>query len=390
MNYRIFSPIFVGVCFVGLAADARCAEPVPTAEKRAVRVIEVRSADAPPAPPAPTPPAPGADTPPPAPPAPGGWTSWMMGEEATGPVTFLGVQTSKVEAALGAQLGLPRGIGLVVNVVVGGGPVEGVLEKHDVLVKFDDQLLTSGEHLGVLVRAKSPGDAAVLTYRRAGQEATATVTLGQREPRTAQMPDWMPALGQRLESMREGLSKVLPREEIERVMEALRRADGAHRTVLEKHREVQIEHEAAQRGHEEAQRAHEAAHEAAAEARLRAREQPVARIMNLGNVHIRFQDDAGEIELRVVEGRRVAKITDATGVVLYDGPLGTAEEQVALPEAVKGRLKQLENLQGVQLTPDGELPDGEVHFVPRAEKIGRVGPVVPVAPLAPRVDLLEL
>ena len=130
MNHRILSPPFVGVCLVGLATEILGAEPMPSVEKRTVRVIEVRSADAPPAPAAP--------------PAPGGWITLMMGEEATGPVTFLGVQTSKVEAALGAQLGLSRGIGLVVNMVVPGGPVDGVLEKHNVLVKFDDQWHTSG------------------------------------------------------------------------------------------------------------------------------------------------------------------------------------------------------------------------------------------------------
>jgi hypothetical protein len=135
---------------------------------------------------------------------------------------------------------------------------------------------------------------------------------------------------------------------------------------------------------------------AAAEVEAQAGERSVARIMNLGNVHIHFKDEAGTIELRVVEGRRVAKITDAAGAVLHDGPLGTAEEQAALPAVVRARLQQLENLPGVQLAPEGKLPRGELHFVPRAEKIGCEGPVVPVAPMAPmepgglRAELLEL
>ena len=357
MNHRILSPPFVGVCLVGLATEILGAEPMPSVEKRTVRVIEVRSADAPPAPAAP--------------PAPGGWITWMMGEEVTGPVTFLGVQTSKVKAALGAQLVLSRGIGLVVNMVVPGGPVDGVLEKHNVLVKFDDQWHTSGEQLGVLVQAKSPGDTGVLTYRRAGQQATATVTLGQREPRTAQMRDWMPALVERLESMLEGLSRMLQREEIERVMEALRRADGPREMTVDMRREVKEEYETA------------VVAAAAVEVEAQAGERSVARIMNLGNVHIHFEDEAGTIELCVVEGRRVAEITDVAGTVLHHGPLGKAEEQAALPAVVRARLQQLENLPGVQLAPEGKLPRGELHFVPRMEKIGCEGPVVPVAPMAP-------
>ena len=53
-------------------------------------------------------------------------------------VTFLGVETASVSATTAAQLGLPRGTGLVVNHVVPNSPATGALNVHDILLKQHD------------------------------------------------------------------------------------------------------------------------------------------------------------------------------------------------------------------------------------------------------------
>ncbi|MFX3681283.1 MAG: hypothetical protein ACN6I3_00005, partial [bacterium] len=74
------------------------------------------------------------------------------GEAEEGPSTFLGVETTRVGSTLGAQLGLDRGIGLVVARVVPDTGAAAALEKHDLLLKFEDQLLVTPDQLGVLVK----------------------------------------------------------------------------------------------------------------------------------------------------------------------------------------------------------------------------------------------
>ena len=90
-------------------------------------------------------------------------------DEDAGPRTFLGVETTNVGSTLGKQLGLTRGVGLVVARVVPDTAAEDVLEKHDILVKFEDQMMISSNQLGVLVQAKEPGAEVELTIMRGRQ-----------------------------------------------------------------------------------------------------------------------------------------------------------------------------------------------------------------------------
>ena len=78
--------------------------------------------------------------------------------EQTEKAGFLGVTASPVSAALRDQLGLTRGMGLVVDFVAKDSPAQAAgLKVHDVLTKFDDQLIVNIEQLAVLVRSKKDG-----------------------------------------------------------------------------------------------------------------------------------------------------------------------------------------------------------------------------------------
>lgn len=97
---------------------------------------------------------------------------------ATGRVThaFFGLQTAPIPPPAAAEAGLPEG--LYVQAVTPGGPAaQAGLRPNDVITTIDGQPATSNIQLQELTLTKKPGDTVAIGYSRAGQSATATVTL---------------------------------------------------------------------------------------------------------------------------------------------------------------------------------------------------------------------
>jgi hypothetical protein len=95
---------------------------------------------------------------------------------------FLGVSTSPVPDALRHQLGLPEGVGLVVEVVEKDSPAEKAgLKQYDILNKLDDQLLVNAEQLAVLIRAHKGGETVKLSITRGGKEQSVPATLIEKD-----------------------------------------------------------------------------------------------------------------------------------------------------------------------------------------------------------------
>jgi len=97
---------------------------------------------------------------------------------ATGRVThaFFGLATVPIPASAAAQAGVPEG--LFVQAVTPGGPAAlAGLRAEDVITSIDGQPATSNIQLQELTLTKKPGDTVSIGYTRAGQPATATVTL---------------------------------------------------------------------------------------------------------------------------------------------------------------------------------------------------------------------
>jgi hypothetical protein len=100
----------------------------------------------------------------------------------SGPVTYLGVTTSPPAGEVAAQLAIPFGTGLVVNVIGDGSPAEKAgIQQHDVLTKLDDQILIDPGQLAVLVVNHKEGDTVKLTLIRKGQSQEVPVVLGKRD-----------------------------------------------------------------------------------------------------------------------------------------------------------------------------------------------------------------
>jgi hypothetical protein len=90
------------------------------------------------------------------------------------------VTTAPVDEALGTQLKLPAGVGLLVEHVDEDSPAAKVLKKNDVLHKLGDQLLVNHQQLQALLRTHKPGDTITLTVIRDGESKEVEVTLGER------------------------------------------------------------------------------------------------------------------------------------------------------------------------------------------------------------------
>lgn len=114
-------------------------------------------------------------------------------EDKTAPktkrVTYLGVAPEELSEELAAQLAIDPGSGLLVRSVVSDSPAATAgIQKNDVLVKLDDQILTAPKQLQKLVATRKPGESVRMTYVRRGQQAELEVKLAEHDE--AASPKW--------------------------------------------------------------------------------------------------------------------------------------------------------------------------------------------------------
>src|SRR5437773_3154056 len=123
-----------------------------------------------------TPPAPPQPPDQPRPPAPGSH------EKAPKvPMIFLGVETSQVPTVVSEQLGLSKGLGLVVEYVVPNSPAAAAgIQQNDILKMLNDQILIEPSQLRKLLQTFSDGTDVTLTILRKGQEQKVTVKITAR------------------------------------------------------------------------------------------------------------------------------------------------------------------------------------------------------------------
>ena len=249
-------------------------------------------------------------------------------------VAFLGVETSPVSAALTAQLGLPRGTGLVINHVVPKSPAGEVLKPHDILLKFEDQILIEVRQLSVLIRNRQEGDEVSLTYLRAGQKTTAKIKLGKQEiPKFTTLLD-----GARIPLVRafeadkfELFSPDAERADVDRLLSMIQRAPNGDPV------RIQIDRSAG----------------------------PGFRALavHTGNSNLMFSDDEGSLELTMKDGAKTLVAKNAKGEQVFSGPVTTPEERKAMPDAVRGRLEKLEGMHNITFSTDGDFKGADWHVV---------------------------
>jgi hypothetical protein len=259
------------------------------------------------------------------------------GEEKPERVAYLGVLTRDADATLRNQLGLPRGIGLVVTYVDPAGGAAEALQKDDLLVRLNDQVLVNSEQFAVLVRTNHPGaEIRLERIRQGATEVTSVVLGGKAYKRLGAVTDWpgqgipFPAPQIRPFSFGtfgfEGAERL--REEMNEAMERIRDALGGPQMDA---------------GREEAL-------QQLSNVFFRARQtvppDPQARLEAISSETSATLMENGEtLTLKGLDtGRTHLTVKDEDGNVLFDGPVGTAEERARLPLQYRARLEKLKQL----------------------------------------------
>src|SRR6058998_2698988 len=219
------------------------------------------------------------------------------------PMTFLGVETSQVPDVVSEQLGLAKGLGLVVEYVVPNSPAASAgVQQNDILKMLNDQILIEPTQLRKLLQTFSEGTEVTLTILRKGQEQKITVKLTKKEmpQRHLMMPgenhdwDWdldeTGEVGEQMQELKEQLQEQL----------------GAQRGMIRG---------AVMKAHEAAKRAREDAHRAAHEIRILSQDHGALKAtrIDLGNAQIVFSDDKGEMKVENVDGKKLLTAKDPQG-----------------------------------------------------------------------------
>jgi serine protease Do len=301
-------------------------------------------AQTPPAPPQPPQPA----QPPRPPHGPGMPSHYDKGPKI--PVTYLGVETSQVPTVVSEQLGLGKGLGLVVDYVEPNSPaaVAGV-QQNDILKMLNDQILIEPSQLRKLLQTFPEGTDVTLTVLRKGQEQKLTAKLARKEvqQRHSVFPggnhDWhwdfddTGDLGEQMQNLKEQLKEQFGEAQRGMVREAVTQA-----------------HEAARRARDDARRA-------ADELRIFFEDNGAMKAsrIDLGKAQIVFSDQKGELKLENVDGKKLLTAKDPQGKLLFSGPVETQQDLEKMPADVRERYEKLRQSDFPSVSPrhDGDKGD---------------------------------
>lgn len=250
---------------------------------------------------------------------------------------FLGVEVKPLSAALSEQLNLPEGFGVLVEYVVPGSAAEAAgIKANDILKTLNGQIVTSAEHLAVLVRSFAEDQEVPLVILHKGQEVKLTAKLQKRSGRDAEGADGRRAPG----DWSNGDFHFDLDDSSPEFQEQLR-------ATLERSR-AQTE-AATRRALEQSQRALDEAREQTARA--------FASRTDFGHARVVLRDSTGRIELRVVRGKHTLKVRDEKGETVFEGPINTPEQRKAIPANVRAQVETLEREQETVFSKDSDDAD---------------------------------
>ena len=314
------------------------------------------------------------------------------GNAATGAeakqVPFIGVVTSPLGEQVRAQTTLSEDIGLSVDVVSPDSPAaKAGLKAHDILAKYDDQLLCAAVQLSALVKRTGSGNKATLTVLRAGKELPIEVTVGEHAAQaTFKVEGLNIAMG--LPGQPGGPRVVAGQPlapEVIKLLEELElkggslnnvpvygfvpRAPGGDAPVLlpqlpapnasplqpqaDQFQRDQNQFQSNQNQFQRNQRI------VLVNPNVQSQSQSVSIVAN----------DDGRVELRETNGKRTVTILDKAGAQQYTGPLDTREDREKIPAELRRRVEQAEASAGpkamispltppVPIAPGGEAAGG--------------------------------
>jgi PDZ domain len=286
---------------------------------------------------------------PPQPPPPGHPPGPPSGHEKAPkvPAIFLGVETSQVPTVVSEQLGLSKGLGLVVEYVVPDSPAAAAgIQQNDILKMLNDQILIEPSQLRKLLQTFSDGADVTLTVLRKGQEQKVTVKLTKKE--RPQRHSWAP--GDKHEGHWDFDETGDFGEQMEGLKEQLQEQLGAQRGMIRG---------AVMKAHEAARRAREDARRAAREIRILSQDHGALKAtrIDLGNAQIVFSDDKGEMKVENVDGKKILTAKDPQGKLLFSGPVETKEDRDKMPADVRERYEKLQQNDLPEVAPGADAEE---------------------------------
>ena len=288
---------------------------------------------------------------------------------------WLGVAIEEAPEALADQLGLDKGVGLVVTHVSADSPAaKAGLKKNDVLVELAGQSLVHPAQLRKLVQARKPGDKVKLVFYRAGKKQTESATLEKAPARFGLFDDGaksgedMQHLELALRELRElpGAASAAVQAQTKALHDALRNISGPQKEQIE----AEIK-----RGMEQARKAiAEAAREL--EHNKGSLQKESVRLKELLRSGINVDDNATVVVRSTGKSSRSLVKTDDTGTIiligppnlrltardrngklLFDGEIETDEQQAKVPRELWERVKPLIDKEPVEPTePEKKEP----------------------------------
>ena len=262
-------------------------------------------------------------------------------------VPFIGVVTSPLGEAVRAQTNLTEDVGLSVDVVSPDSPAaKAGLKAHDILAKYDDQLLCAAVQLSALVKRTGTGNKATLTVLRGGKELPIEVTVGEHAAQaTFKVEGVNIAMGQPGQpgGPRVVAGQPLAPEVIRLIEEMGSKAGGAvfsgqygfavpapgvDAPVIPQG-SAPLELQSNQIQPNQIQRNQRIV---LVNPNVQSQSQSVSIVAN----------DDGRVELRETNGKRTVTILDKSGAQQYTGPLDTPEDREKIPADLRSRVEQAE------------------------------------------------
>ena len=272
-------------------------------------------------------------------------------------VPFIGVVTSPLGEAVRAQTTLPEDVGLSVDVVSPDSPAaKAGLKAHDILAKYDDQLLCAAVQLSALVKRTGTGNKATLIVLRGGKELPIEVTVGEHAAQaTFRVEGLNIAVGQP-GGPRDVAGQPLAPEVIRLIEEMGVKAGGVvfgeqyGFAVPAPGVDAPVLPQSS--GPNDTPQVQRNQRIVLVNPNVQSQSQSVSIVAN----------DDGRVELREVNGKRTVTILDKAGAQQYSGPLDTQEDREKIPAELRSRVEQAEASAG----PKAVIPP--------------LAPPVPVAP----------
>src|ERR1051326_193274 len=263
------------------------------------------------------------------------------------PMTFLGVETSQVPDVVSEQLGLSKGLGLVVEYVEPNSPAASAgVQQNDILKMLNDQILIEPSQLRKLLQTFPDGTEVTLTILRKGKEQKITAKLARKQvpQRHSMIPggnnDWdfdeTGNLGEQMHELKEQLKEQL----------------DARRGIIRG---------AVMQAHEAARAARDDARRAAREIRILSRDNGglTATKIDLGKAPIVLSDDKGEWKLENVDGKKLLTIKDPQGKLVFSGPVESKEDLDKLPPDVRERYEKLQQNDLPEVAPRTDVDNAD-------------------------------